>query len=353
MTAESASCSGSSQYEDVEALRAQRQPELDEDALVRQVGELENVGHRAERVAPGRHLRRRRPVPELVEEPIGELVRESRLGRIGDELLRSCPGRGASLGHRPRTVSIPVRTRVQLRRREPADAIREGGWIQRYDLRDVGHGIARQAGCTLGQPDVAGRARPLQVAGEWDGDNGPQRAAVEAIALDHDDRWSKAWLRPRRIRQIGPTETSPCEITNRSTRGFAGSPRPRRDRSPPLRRRRLGRGPQQSRLARGAPRNRGVRRYRHRSANDLRVSPGAQRLRIRHPAPRRPSSYPEYNHGWRPQVKGNLRGGLGSTTARWTRRGSSGRSAVGLRSTHLSFRSGGAHTERRGILLPR
>ena len=68
-------------------LERERQLELDEDALVGQVGELEDVRHRAERVAPGRDLGRRRPVAELVEEAIGELVREARLGGVGDELL--------------------------------------------------------------------------------------------------------------------------------------------------------------------------------------------------------------------------------------------------------------------------
>ena len=68
-------------------LERERQLELDEDALVGQVGDLEDVGHRAERVAPGRDLGRRRPVAELVEEAVGELVGEPRLRRVRDELL--------------------------------------------------------------------------------------------------------------------------------------------------------------------------------------------------------------------------------------------------------------------------
>ena len=44
-------------------------------------------GHRAERVAPGRDLGRRRPVAELVEEAVGELVGEACLDRVRDELL--------------------------------------------------------------------------------------------------------------------------------------------------------------------------------------------------------------------------------------------------------------------------
>ena len=65
----------------------ERQLELDEDPLVGQVRELEDVRHRAQRVPPGRDLGRRRPVPELVEEAVGELVREACLRRVGDELL--------------------------------------------------------------------------------------------------------------------------------------------------------------------------------------------------------------------------------------------------------------------------
>ena len=73
--------------EDVQASRGERQLELDEDSLVGQVRQLKHRRHGAERVAPRRDLGRRRPVPELLEEPIGKLVGEPSLGRITDELL--------------------------------------------------------------------------------------------------------------------------------------------------------------------------------------------------------------------------------------------------------------------------
>ena len=40
-------------------------------------------------------LGRRRPVAELVEEAVRQLVGEARLHRVRDELLAWCPGRGA------------------------------------------------------------------------------------------------------------------------------------------------------------------------------------------------------------------------------------------------------------------
>ena len=72
---------------DVEALRAERQLEFDEDALVGQVGVLEHASHRPERVLPGVDLGLWRSIAELVEEPIGEQVGEACLGRVADELL--------------------------------------------------------------------------------------------------------------------------------------------------------------------------------------------------------------------------------------------------------------------------
>ena len=65
--------------------------QLDEDALVAEIGQLEGVRHRAQRVVPGRDLARRRLVPELLEEPLGELVRKGRAHRIADELLGRAP----------------------------------------------------------------------------------------------------------------------------------------------------------------------------------------------------------------------------------------------------------------------
>ena len=73
--------------QDVEALRGERQLELDEDALLAEVAELEDLGHRAERVLPGADLGQARLVAELLEEPLGELVREPRLHGVRDELL--------------------------------------------------------------------------------------------------------------------------------------------------------------------------------------------------------------------------------------------------------------------------
>jgi len=57
----------------------------------RRIGELERVRHRAERVVPGRDLARRRLVPELLEEPLRQLVRERRAHGIADELLGRAP----------------------------------------------------------------------------------------------------------------------------------------------------------------------------------------------------------------------------------------------------------------------
>ena len=73
--------------QDVEALRRERKLELDEDPLVAKVGQLEDVGHRSERVPPRRDLGGRRSIPELVEEPVREHVRNTRLGCVGDELF--------------------------------------------------------------------------------------------------------------------------------------------------------------------------------------------------------------------------------------------------------------------------
>jgi len=75
-------------HQHVEALGRQRELQLDEDPLISQIGVLEDMGHRAEGVAPGRDLGRGGPVAELVEEAVGELVGQPSLDRIRDELLR-------------------------------------------------------------------------------------------------------------------------------------------------------------------------------------------------------------------------------------------------------------------------
>ena len=46
------------------------------------------VGHREQRVAPGRDLGRGRSIAELVEEAVGQLVRQPRLRGVADELMR-------------------------------------------------------------------------------------------------------------------------------------------------------------------------------------------------------------------------------------------------------------------------
>ena len=55
--------------------------------MVPEVGELQDVGHRGQGVPPRCDLGRRRPIPELIEEPVRQQIGQPSLHRIRDELL--------------------------------------------------------------------------------------------------------------------------------------------------------------------------------------------------------------------------------------------------------------------------
>ena len=54
----------------------------------------------------------------------------------------------------------------QLTSRKPAHSLRQKIPIQRYNLRDVGHGVLREPGKTGRQGNIPRRIRPSEVAGE-------------------------------------------------------------------------------------------------------------------------------------------------------------------------------------------
>ncbi len=150
--------------QDVEALRRERQLELDEDALVTKVGQLENVGHRREGVAPGRDLGWRRPIPELVEEAVREHVREACLCRVGDELFA-----GALIEVQPPSARTSVGSSASL---APASRI-----IVPTELRTACL-LSRSATCVASISIMGPRRRPV-------GQRLPASTPVSAARTSH------------------------------------------------------------------------------------------------------------------------------------------------------------------------
>lgn len=90
----------------------------------------------------------------------------------------------------------PGKYRVELLASEFASASCQEGLVESHDLRGVGNGILRQAGCFRGQCDVARSCRPLEVARERNADDGANLALIERVALRYQHRAPEPRSRP-------------------------------------------------------------------------------------------------------------------------------------------------------------
>jgi hypothetical protein len=128
--------------------------------------------------------------------------------------------------HRPRTVSIPASTdpsfdddslpirstRIDLSRSTSCETLAT-------ESRD------RPVALALSRT-FAGAAAERRLLVEWDGDHRAQRAPVEAVGLDDDDRSSKARFGIDRFAEVGPPHVALCDhrsVDSRICRPAAGT----------------------------------------------------------------------------------------------------------------------------------
>lgn len=69
-----------------------------------------------------------------------------------------------------------------------AEAIGQDVLVQRDDERDVSHRVLRQTRLGPGERYISRGISPFEVAGKRNTDDGADAAAVECVALDHDNR---------------------------------------------------------------------------------------------------------------------------------------------------------------------
>ena len=118
---------------------------------------------------------------QLIADPLEPLV----LLQIQDQLQS-----GIDVGH-------------ELGRDSPSP-LREILFVEGHDLRDVGHGVLREAAAPGRKKDVARSVEEPCVRGEDHAENRPQSAAIEGIGLNDEDGAAKSGLGSARFLEIGP-----------------------------------------------------------------------------------------------------------------------------------------------------
>jgi len=119
---------------------------------------------------------------------------------VAFESIRGMQGRGPRDLVRPRSRSSTendfdaCQDEIDLRPGQPADPLGEHGPIEGDDLGHVRDRVSRQTSGPRRQGRVSGCVGPGHVRRQWHAHHRPNRAAVERIALDDDDRPSKPGL---------------------------------------------------------------------------------------------------------------------------------------------------------------
>src|SRR5262249_53344063 len=129
----------------------------------------------------------------------------------------------------------PEEDRVELGLRDLADTPLEFALVERHDLRDIRDGVLAEPRRLCRQEDVSGGIGQSQIARQGDADDGGDLAAIERVALDHDDGPMESRLRSGGRRQVRPPDLalSDHHSTRRSRRWAADRANSRSSRGAP------------------------------------------------------------------------------------------------------------------------
>lgn len=92
----------------------------------------------------------------------------------------------------------------KLTLRQLPNAFSEILLVERHDLRDVGDRLLGESCRAWRQRYISGRVAPFQITRQCHADDRRDSTSVERIALDDNDRPSKARARAPRLGKVGP-----------------------------------------------------------------------------------------------------------------------------------------------------